>query len=39
MTRLMPRSWTGAMFRSMMGRALRIERSTARAQPVSGVTR
>jgi uncharacterized protein len=39
MTRLMPRSWTGAMFRWMMGRALRIERSTVRAQRLSGVTR
>jgi uncharacterized protein len=39
MTRPMPRSWAGAMFRSMMRRAVRIERCTARAQPVAGVTR
>jgi len=28
MTRLMPRSWTGAMFRWMMGRALHVKRTT-----------
>lgn len=28
MTRLMPRAWVGAMFRSMMGRALKIQRSS-----------
>jgi uncharacterized protein len=39
MTRLMPRSWTGAMFRWMMGRALRIKRSPVRTRPASGVAR
>jgi uncharacterized protein len=40
MTRLMPRAWAGAMFRWSMRRVmLRIERSTAGAQPASGVQR
>jgi short-subunit dehydrogenase len=32
MARLMPRSWTGAMLRWMMGRALLIERSPRERQ-------
>lgn len=38
-TRSMPRSWTAAMFRWMMGRVLHVERSAARAQPATGATR
>ena len=38
-TRSMPRSWTAAMFRWMMGRVLRVERSSVRTQPATGATR
>ncbi len=38
-TRSTPRSWTAAMFRWMMGRVLRVERTPSGAQPATGATR